>query len=98
FTTAPAPAGQPQPIPGERMAYWCANNSASSTTRDCVRSFDGGTSWQFASQLYGLNAVPHAECGTNTESAGYPQGGPDGSLWVQFTCGANTYLARSVDE
>jgi hypothetical protein len=99
FATAPAPAGQPQPIAGERMAYWCANSSVSSTTRDCVRSFDGGATWEFASHLYGHPlAARHTECGTNTETAGYPQGGPDGSLWVQFTCGANTYLARSRDE
>jgi hypothetical protein len=101
FTSAPAPAGQPQPIPGENMTYWCANftNLIVTGTRTCHRSFDGGASWEFASILY--SPVPlHAECGTDGESlaAGYPQGGPDGSLWAFVMCGDTTYLARSTDE
>lgn len=101
FTTAPAPAGQTPPVPGENMAYWCGNlsNMIVTGTRTCHRSFDGGASWEFASILF--STVPqHSECGTNAEnlSAGYPQGGPDGSLWVMVQCGGVTYLAKSIDE
>jgi hypothetical protein len=102
FTSAPAPTtltpGITTPVPGENMSYWCANfGYVSSTFRTCYRSFDGGTTWQFASVLF-ATAPQHPECGTNTESGGYPQGTSDGSLWVMVKCGGVTYLARSIDE
>jgi hypothetical protein len=100
FTTAPAPAGQPQPVPGEKMSYWCANfvNALAAVDRTCHRSFDGGASWEFAS-IIGSTPPQHSECGTNGESTGYPQGDQtDGSLWLTVSCGGNNYLARSTDE
>jgi len=98
FTSGPAPAGQPNPVPGENMAYWCANftNLLVAGTRTCHRSFDGGASWQFAGIVYPSHPT---ECGTSApEGGGYPQAGPDGSLWVLITCGTNRWLARSTDE
>jgi hypothetical protein len=99
FTTAPVPPGWVTP-PGSssRIAYWCANSTLSSTTRDCVRSYDDGATWGFASHLYGHPlAATHIQCGGSSETAGYPVGAPDGSVWVNFSCGGNTYLARSTD-
>jgi hypothetical protein len=71
--------------------------------RACYRSLDGGASWQFASVLFSTPVPQHSQCGTEGESfnAGdgdYPEGAPDGSLYVLVTCGGTTYLARSTDE
>lgn len=87
---ATAPALGVQPVPSYRA---------------CYRSFDGGVSWSFASLLFSTPLPQHSQCGTSGEdfSAGdsnYPQGAPDGSLYVLVSCGSGspTYLARSTDE
>jgi hypothetical protein len=102
FTTAPAPVGQVQPVPGEDVAYWCANlvNLPNLQQRACSRSLDGGQSWQFASLLFTNPAPQHKECGSSGESfdGGYPQGASDGSVWVMVVCGNNHFLARSRNE
>jgi len=71
--------------------------------RACYRSLDGGTSWHFDSILFSTPVPQHSQCGTNGETfnasdGNYPQGAPDGSLYVLVSCGTTTFLARSVDE
>ena len=71
--------------------------------RACYRSLDGGVTWAYASTLFSTPLAQHSQCGTSGEnfSAGdgnYPQGAPDGSLYVLVSCGSSTYLARSTDE
>jgi hypothetical protein len=104
FTSGPAPRGGDQPVPGERVAYWCGNTLMFAYgERDCWRTLDGGHSWSYRSTLLRRGVPIHAECGSAEESfdAGdgyYPQTGPDGSLWTLVSCGGSTYLARSTDE
>ena len=104
FTSAPAPAGQPQPLPGEQITYWCANvGILAPASRLCFRTLDGGVSWEQRSILFTTPAPRHPECGDNGEvmspgDGNYPQAGPDGSLWVTVQCGGITYLAKSTDE
>ncbi|MGH7857392.1 MAG: hypothetical protein ACREQY_08680, partial [Candidatus Binatia bacterium] len=93
FTTAPAPAGQRQPAPGESVAYWCGNLGLGRQVRTCHRSFDGGATWEFASIVQSTPVPQHGECEGNAERTGagegqgYPQGDPtDGSLWVLIEC------------
>jgi hypothetical protein len=71
--------------------------------RTCYRTLDGGAQWDRRAILFTAGVPRHSTCGTKSEgfSAGdgnYPQGGPDGSLWVMVECGGVTYLARSTDE
>lgn len=71
--------------------------------RACYRSLDRGVSWSFASILFSTPVPQHNQCGTNGETfnaddGNYPQGAPDGSLYVLVACGSTTYLARSTDE
>ena len=108
FTTAPAPAGQPRATAGPDVAYWCANNIVKvglplPSQRDCYRSLDAGRSWRFASVLASYPLPQHRQCGQQGENfndgdPNYPEGAPDGSLYVEVNCGANTFLARSTDE
>lgn len=85
---ATEPATGLQPVPSDRA---------------CYRSFDGGVSWNLASVLFSTPLPQHSQCGTAGEDfsagdANYPQGAPDGSLYVLVTCGGKSYLARSTDE
>ena len=104
FTAAPPRPGLSVPANYPNVVYWCGNNMLfAETYRACYRSFDGGVSWEFASILFSLPLPQHRECGANGEvfTAGdgnYPEGAPDGSLYVLVACGAATYLARSTDE
>jgi hypothetical protein len=118
FTAAPPPAGGTRPSGGYlHVTYWCGNQNVGFTSpvildRQCYRSLDGGVTWQMRSVLFS-NLVPrHQECGTSREDftaidGNYPQGVPDGSLYVMVACtttssllGGNAviYLARSTDE
>jgi hypothetical protein len=100
FASGPAPLGQPQPVPGENMGYWCGNlvNLPGLNQRTCHRTFDGGTTWQFASFIHSNPAHAHAVCsGASSETMDYPYGGPDGTLWAQLSCDSNHYLVKSVD-
>lgn len=104
FTSGPTPKGGDRPVPGERIAYWCGNTVLFAYgQRDCYRTLDGGTSWQFRSTLLRRGLPAHPECGTveedfNATDGYYPQSGPDGSLWSLVACGEQTFLARSTDE
>lgn len=107
FTSAAAPTGQQQPVhyaAQSDVVYWCGNNMLFvEQYRACYRSLDGGVSWSFASILFTAAVPQHKQCGTNGESfadvdGNYPEGAPDGSLWVLVHCGNNTFLARSTDE
>ncbi|MHB8329770.1 MAG: sialidase family protein [Acidimicrobiales bacterium] len=107
FASAPAPTGQPAPTPYASQAdvvYWCGNNTLFvERYRACYRSLNGGVSWSYASVLFSTPVPQHSQCGTNGESfsagdGNYPQGAPDGSLFVLVSCGSTTYLARSTDE
>lgn len=104
FTSGPTPHGGDQPVPGERVAYWCGNTALFAYgQRDCYRTLDGGHTWQLRSTLLRRGVPVHSECGSSEESfdatdGGYPQAGPDGSLWTLITCGGKTFLARSTDE
>lgn len=104
FTSGPTPRGGDQPVPGERVAYWCGNTVLFAYgERDCWRTLDGGHTWAYRSTLLRRGVPVHAECGSSEEvfNAGdgdYPQTGPDGALWTLVSCGGSTYLARSTDE
>jgi hypothetical protein len=108
FTTGPAPAGQPEPVAGERMTYWCTNTNPAGASppilgRVCYRSLDGGASWQQGALLFTVGVPQHPECGANGEKfaaidGNYPYAGPDGRLWTMVQCGTTTFLARSDDE
>lgn len=104
FTSGPTPKGGDQPVPGERIAYWCGNTALFAYgQRDCYRTLDGGQTWQLRSTLLRRGAPIHPECGSteetfNASDGNYPQVGPDGSLWSLVTCGSTVFLARSTDE
>ena len=108
FTSAPPPAGGARPANYPDVVYWCGNNTVKAglelpSYRACYRSLDGGLTWQFASVLASYPVPQHSRCGANGESfnagdADYPEGAPDGSLYVEVTCGGATYLAHSTDE
>ncbi len=97
---------------GNDMLFtWTANQVAAGSAgvqpvpgyRACYRSFNGGVSWAFASVLFSTPLPQHRQCGTHGENfsatdPNYPQGAPDGSLYVLVSCGSTTYLARSTDE
>ena len=76
FTSGIAPAGQPQPVPGENMGYWCASmqNAPSASQRTCHRTFDGGASWQFASFIHQNPVHAHSVCaGATSETMDFPR-------------------------
>ena len=108
FTTASAPAGQPQPSGYPDVAYFCANTNVGFTSpaiagRLCFRSLDGGSTWSQTSQLLSALAPRHPECGASGETFSavdgyYPEATRDGSLYVLVACGGRTFLARSTDE
>lgn len=108
FTSAPAPAGAQRPADYPDVVYWCANNVVKAglplpSYRACYRSLDGGITWQFASILSSYPVPQHSACSTNGETLqdgdpNYPEGAPDGSLYVEDNCGGTTFLARSRDE
>ncbi|HUC36709.1 MAG TPA: sialidase family protein [Acidimicrobiales bacterium] len=108
FTSAPAPHGQPVAGAGEDVTYWCGNQTEGVTEppillRTCFRTLDGGATWQRGAILFTYGVPQHSQCGTNSETfnaldGNYPQGAPDGSLWVMVQCGGTTYLAKSTDE
>jgi hypothetical protein len=104
FTSGRAAKGQPRPIAGESIAYWCGNTMLFTfVQRDCYRSLNGGFSWQLTSTLLRRGTPIHPECGRNEEvfdsgDGSYPQAGPDGRLWTLVSCGGTTFLARSSDE
>jgi hypothetical protein len=111
FATAPPPAGGAQPVGyANDVAYWCGNDMLFYWAapvipgyRTCYRSLDGGHTWSQASTLFSQPVPTHSECGTNPEvfNAGdgnYPEGAPDGTLYVTVVCGPNTFLAKSTDE
>ena len=104
FTSGPTPRGGDQPVPGERVAYWCGNTAMFAYgNRDCWRTLDGGHTWSFRSTMLRVGVPVHPQCGSSGEDfdAGdgyYPQTGPDGVLWTLVSCGGATYLARSGDE
>lgn len=102
FTSAPARPDSN--APGADVVYWCGNNMLFTPSyRACYRSIDGGVSWSFASILFSSPVPQHSQCGTNGETfnagdGNYPEGAPDGSLYVLVSCGSRTFLARSTDE
>jgi hypothetical protein len=108
FTSAPPPRGGTSPSGYPDVVYWCGNNVVKAglpvpSYRACYRSLDGGQSWQFASILSSYPIPQQSACGTNGETLqdndpNYPEGAPDGSLWVEVNCGGKTFLARSTDE
>lgn len=108
FTSAPAPAGGTPPSGYPDVVYWCGNNVVKAglpvpSYRACYRSLDGGLSWRFASVLSSYPLPQQSACGTNGETfqdldPNYPEGAPDGSLYVEVNCGGRTFLARSTDE
>ena len=107
FTSAPAPAGGQRPVayaPNADVVYWCGNNMLFTPSyRACYRSIDGGVSWSFASILFSSPVPQHGQCGANGETfnagdGNFPEGAPDGSLYVLVNCGSQTFLARSTDE
>lgn len=108
FTSAPPPPAGTAPAGSADVVYWCGNNVVKAglpvpSYRACYRSLDGGTSWRFASILSSYPVPQHSQCGTNGETLqdndpNYPEGAPDGSLFVEVNCGSDTFLARSTDE
>ncbi|HMC38127.1 MAG TPA: sialidase family protein [Acidimicrobiales bacterium] len=108
FTSAPAPRGGARPVGYSDVTYWCGNNVVKAglpvpSYRACYRSMDGGVTWQFASILSSYPVPQQPACGTNGETLqdsdpNYPEGAPDGSLYVEDQCGSSTFLARSTDE
>jgi hypothetical protein len=106
FTAAPPPtvsnANAAANYPN--VVYWCGNNMLfTETYRACYRSFDGGLTWEYASILFSQPLPQHSACGTSAETfnsgdGNYPEGAPDGSLYVLVSCGSRTFLARSQDE
>lgn len=108
FTSAPPPPGGTRPASYPDVSYWCGNNVVKAglpvpSYRACYRSLDGGITWQFASILSSYPTPQQSACGTNGETLqdndpNYPEGGPDGSLYVEDQCGSVTFLARSTDE
>lgn len=97
FTSAPSAAGRD-------IVYWCGNNVLFTPSyRACYRSLDAGITWTFASILFSSPVPQHRQCATNGETfnasdGNYPEGAPDGSLYVLVNCGSSTFLARSTDE
>jgi hypothetical protein len=108
FTSGVAPKGQPKPQGYSDVTYFCANTNVGFVSpviagRLCYHSLDGGASWSTPSVLFTGAAPQHPECGGNGENysaidGNYPQAAPDGSLYVMVSCGASTFLARSVNE
>ncbi|HET6965222.1 MAG TPA: sialidase family protein, partial [Acidimicrobiales bacterium] len=108
FTSAPPPAGATRPANYPDVSYWCGNNVVKAglpvpSYRACYRSLDGGITWQFASILSSYPVPQQSACGSNGEmlqdnDPNYPEGAPDGSLFVEDQCGSVTFLARSTDE
>jgi hypothetical protein len=108
FTSARPPAGQDKPHRYPTVTYFCANTNVGFVSpviggRNCYRSLDGGLSWEQRSTLLTGAAPQHPECGGQGEvysaiDGYYPQGAPDGTLYVMIACGGTTYLARSRDE
>jgi uncharacterized membrane protein len=108
FTSAVAPRGQRRAVGGQDVGYWCGNQNPVGTSppilaRTCYRSLDGGATWERGALLFTTGLPRHRQCGRNTESfsagdGNYPQGAPNGALWVMVECGGVTYLARSTDE
>jgi hypothetical protein len=104
FASGRAPSGQPQPIAGESVGYWCGNTMLFTfVQRDCYRTLNGGLSWQPTSTFLRRGIPVHAECGRNEEvfdasDGNYPQVARDGTLWSLVACGGTTFLARSTDE
>jgi hypothetical protein len=108
FTSAPAPAGGQRPANYSDVVYWCGNNVVKAglpvpSYRACYRSLDGGLTWQYASMLSSYPVPQQSACGSNGETLqdgdpNYPEGAPDGSLFVEDNCGSSTFLARSTDE
>jgi hypothetical protein len=109
FASAPVPAGGAGTADGSDVVYWCGNDMlfapslGAPSYRACYRSLDRGLTWSFASILFSTPVPRHPECGTNGENfsasdGNYPEGAPDGSLYVEVDCGSTTYLARSTDE
>ncbi|MEY2430544.1 MAG: hypothetical protein QOC92_269 [Acidimicrobiaceae bacterium] len=108
FTSAPPVGGQPPPVGYPDVIYFCANTNVGFTSpvivgRLCYRSLDGGTTFTQSSQLFNAAVAQHPECGTDGENFSavdgyYPEPAHDGSLFVLVSCGAKTFLARSIDE
>jgi len=104
FTAAPVPSGGAPTANHGDVVYWCGNNMLFTPSyRACYRSLDSGISWTFASLLFSSPVPQHSQCGTKAETfnagdGNYPEGAPDGSLYVLVNCGSTTYLARSTDE
>jgi hypothetical protein len=108
YTSAPPPPHQPAPENYPDVVYWCGNNVVKAgldlpSYRACYRSLDAGLTWQFDSILASYPVPQHSQCGANGENLNdsdpnYPEGAPDGSLFVEINCGNSTFLARSVDE
>jgi BNR/Asp-box repeat len=108
FTSAPPPLRSAHPANYPNVVYWCGNNIVKAglplpSYRACYRSLDGGITWHFASILASYPVPQESACGANGETfqdgdPNYPEGAPDGSLYVEVNCGNSTFLARSVDE
>jgi hypothetical protein len=108
FTSAPPPEGQPSPTGYPDVVYWCGNNAVNLGLplpgyRACYRTLDGGVTWSQVSILASGPVPQHSSCGSNQETftdmdPNYPEGSPDGSLYVEVQCGQSTFLARSTDE
>ncbi|HEV3084748.1 MAG TPA: hypothetical protein VGY66_33605, partial [Gemmataceae bacterium] len=103
------PAGGTRATPGvQDITYWCGNRNVGLQEpfvleRECYRSVDAGQTWELRSILF-TNPLPqHSRCGLHAEDissgdANYPQGAPDGSLYLIVSCNHVAYLARSTDE
>jgi hypothetical protein len=118
FASAPPAAGQATPAGGyPDVTYWCGNRVVGLMEplileRECYRSLDAGGTWTMRSILLTSPVPQHAECGldredVNSYDGSYPQGAPDGSLYLIVSCtpptnptghGGTVYLARSADE
>jgi len=116
FTAAPAAANQARTSGGYAdVTYWCGNQNVGAVApqaiadRSCYRSLDAGTTWELRSLLF--TKLPASECGTSQPyysayDGFYPEGAPDGSLYVMVACYdpnssdnfSSVYLARSTDE
>ncbi|MHB8465013.1 MAG: sialidase family protein [Acidimicrobiales bacterium] len=118
FTSAAPPPGQARTAGGyPDVTYWCGNRDVGLQEplileRECYRSLDAGATWEMRAILATTPVSQHPECGAsrddlNSYDGNYPQGAPDGSLYLIVSCTAPTdpaghggtiYLARSTDE
>jgi hypothetical protein len=108
YTSARAPAGQPQPVGYPNVVYFCANTNVGFTSpvitsRRCWSSLDGGTTFTERGTVLRAQPPVHPECAGQQEQysaidGSYPQPMTDGSLYLMVSCGGSTYLARSTDE